>query len=85
MRGKPVTSLEELEAARLDHRSVIGEVWNRRPMPAAVLMNMSGTVILRRLRRGLWIYEKPKRRDPFGTGGFERQRKERDKRDHDAE
>lgn len=65
-----VKTLEQLAQLALDKRSVqrIKMPWGmfNRPMPAAVLLRMTGEVILRAFRDGIYVYEKRESRLTFG-------------------
>jgi hypothetical protein len=59
--GIRVTTLEGIALAREGRRSLVCPsvyCW-RTPRPAAVILNLSGEIILRLLREGLYLYEKP--------------------------
>ena len=64
-----VTTLEELDTARFFRLSVVcptSRAWNK-PKPAAFIMNLSGDIILKLIRRGLYIYEKGTIYDDIGV------------------
>lgn len=58
--GKQIKTLEELNTAAKNRQAVISVIFDKfsRPMPAAVLLNMSGNTILCRIRLGVYVYEK---------------------------
>ena len=61
-RGEQVMSLAQLKGLAMAKRSVVGDPTPvKSPRPAAFIINMSGTTILRLLRHGLWVYEKGRR------------------------
>ena len=60
MRVETLAQLKEL--AVIQHKAVIcptSVVYNR-PIPAAVIINMQGSIILNLFIQGLYVYEKPK-------------------------
>lgn len=54
-----IETLEGLEAAMNDHRAVVipGTVWEK-PKPAAVIIHLPALVLLRLLRKGIYLYER---------------------------
>lgn len=56
--GKQIKTLRQLDAARMAKKSVIGNIgmFRHGPRPAAFVINMTGSVILSMIRRGLYIY-----------------------------
>ena len=62
MNGKPgdrIDTLHELGEVAKERRSVIvPSMYTPKPQPAAFVINMSGTTILRWLHTGLFVYEK---------------------------
>lgn len=64
-----IKTLEQLDCAAQKRRSVYKKTFPlgmfNRPMPAAVLLRMTGEVILRAFRDGLYVYERAKRDNPF--------------------
>lgn len=63
MKGQPILSLDGLEYAVKNKKAVTCPGTNMSgPIPAAFLMNMSGTIIIRLIKRGLYIY-KPKEKE----------------------
>lgn len=66
---KKVKTLEELQNAAFEKKAVKSEkrgMCFERPIPAAVILNMAGTTILRLFQDGLYVYEKPKRGKGWG-------------------
>ena len=59
MRGRQIATVEDVQALALEHRSVCMDAEGQRPMPAAVVVNMPAAVVLSRLARGLYVYERP--------------------------
>ena len=55
---KKIKSLQGLKRAAINKRAV---VFHGRPVPAAVVMNFTGALILSLIKRGLPIYEKNKK------------------------
>ena len=55
-----INTLEQLEDAFEQKRAVVFNIGIRdqRPIPAVVFMNMAGTIIARRLKRGTYIYRR---------------------------
>lgn len=69
-RGWQVKTLEDLARLRKERRAVIGLDPSSvtKPLPAAIVLNMPGSVILSRIYFGLYVYEKPKaKEEPDGT------------------
>lgn len=62
MKGMQITSLEDLSAARDQKRAVSCHGWSMGARPAAFVMNLSGEIILRMIRGGLFIHIPEKRR-----------------------
>ena len=65
---RQILSLEDLEWARIDRRAVYAPAdyhWNA-PMPAAFIMNLSGTIILRLIQIGLFTFNKPATSKRYG-------------------
>ena len=62
MKGRRITTLQELHEARRAKRSVccpsMHVFGKTRAKPAAFVMNMSGHVLWRMIEEGLYIYEK---------------------------
>jgi hypothetical protein len=55
-----INTLEEIHGASLMKRSLMYSGWAR-PVPASIVISMQGTMILRYIRKGLFLYEpKPK-------------------------
>ena len=61
---KKITTLEKLEQLALARRSVRFENSITRPLPATVVLCMTGRTIIGFMRRGMFLYEKP---TPKGT------------------
>lgn len=63
-----IETFEELEAAAQNKRSVVDvdprKRW-KRPLPAAIIIHMPAINVLFKLRRGLWLYQKSKKWEPF--------------------
>ncbi len=59
---KRITNLEELDVVRHQKRSIVvpGTVWDK-PRPAAFVMNLQGHRLLPLFRKGMYLYEKPKK------------------------
>lgn len=63
MRQKRVRKLEQLGTLAYDRKAVVlksGRFFTKKPLPAAVILNMQGTSILRLLTDGLYVYDKGK-------------------------
>jgi len=60
--GKKIRSLPQIRKAIADRRALIcpGSYCFDRPIPAAVIINMSGTTILGLINKGLHLYKKAK-------------------------
>ena len=59
MKGKRVRTLKGLAALVRKRKAVVGNaVWCRRYIPAAMVINMPGSVILVGIRAGMWEYRK---------------------------
>ena len=56
----PITNLEELRWAALHHRAVVcpKSVGFVRPRPAAFVINMSGDILLRMFKSGMYLHMK---------------------------
>jgi len=55
-----INGLEELQQAALNRRAVViphSWVW-RKPKPAAVIINLPGSVLIRLFNMGIYLYEK---------------------------
>lgn len=60
MKHRKIRTLEDLRVAVSARRAVFVpgySVW-KNPRPAAFVINMSGTMILRMIRKGMFLYEK---------------------------
>ena len=59
-RAVPITNLEGLQWAALHHRAVVCPKWTGfvRPRPAAFVINMSGDVLLRMFKSGMYLHTK---------------------------
>jgi hypothetical protein len=59
-----ITTLGQLAEAMLQKRAVVvpGTVWSA-PRPAAVIMQLQGTMILKLIGKGMYLYNKPKKED----------------------
>lgn len=56
---KQITLLEEIEdAAKAKRALVLQYPGMKQRMPAAFVMSMQASQVLRMIRRGMWIYEK---------------------------
>lgn len=58
MKGAKIKTVEALERASENKRSVIGSGPFTNPKPAIVALNMACSVVLANIRSGLFIYEK---------------------------
>ena len=60
VRMVPITNLEGLRAAALHRRAVVCPEWVGfvRPRPAAFVINMSGELLLRMFRSGMYLHIK---------------------------
>lgn len=60
---RQIKTLHQLAKAAENRKAVISGGWYlpMKPMPAAVLINMTGSVILKVLNNGLYIYERNKK------------------------
>jgi len=59
--GHQIETLQQLYRARAFKKSVVvprHPIWGRRPMPAAVFMNLSGEIILKLFESGMYVYMK---------------------------
>jgi hypothetical protein len=56
--ARRIRTLAEIEQLRADKRAVTcpGSVTFRGPLPAAFIINLSGEIILRLIRYGLYVY-----------------------------
>lgn len=66
MRGKRIRSLKELEKASVNKKAVTCTGTNFKCVPAAVMLNMQGRLLLRLLDRGMFIYKIPIRKPGYG-------------------
>ncbi len=59
---KQIKTVEQLRKAAEQGKAVIGSCMflSRRPSPAVFILHMQCTQVLWILKRGLWIYEKPR-------------------------
>lgn len=59
-RGKQITNLYALEVARLERRAITctRSPCFKGPIPAAFIVNLSGAILLRLFRGGMYIYKK---------------------------
>ena len=59
-----ITTFGQLAEAMIEKRAVIvpGTVWGK-PRPAAVVMQLQGTTILRLINKGMYLYNKPKKKE----------------------
>lgn len=64
MKGRQIFTLCELKEVANAKRAVIvpGTVWHK-PKPAAVMMNLIGANLLTLFGYGMYIYEKPKKKE----------------------
>lgn len=63
MTGRQIHTLLDLVIARTERKSVIGNrFFLNKPIPAAVMLNMSGEIIFRAISDGLWEYKKEQRK-----------------------
>ena len=55
-----VETLQDIEQLRFDKRALVCPriAYMRKPKPAAIVINFSGTQILQLIRAGLYVYEK---------------------------
>ena len=61
MKGKRIMHAKTIRELVDRKRAIIGEpVWCRRPIPAAMVINMPLRMVLVGIDMGLWIYEKKK-------------------------
>ncbi len=66
MTGRQIKTLEKLRHAAYSHQSVVcprHPCWAWPPKPARFMMNLSGEIILRLMRSGMFVYKKPRRKD----------------------
>ncbi|MDI9430465.1 MAG: hypothetical protein QM570_01950 [Planctomycetota bacterium] len=58
-----ITTLAELSRLVTSKRSVVvpTRIWAAKPIPAAVVINMTGTIIMGMFKAGMYLYE-PKRK-----------------------
>lgn len=57
-----IATLFEIELAAENKRALVSKgCFGNRPKPAAVWMNLAGTIILRSIKSGLFIYTKPEK------------------------
>jgi len=62
MKGEQIANLNDLFLLARSRRSVVCKRFaSGKPMPAAVMMNQQGHVLLRAFYDGMWLYEKPKK------------------------
>lgn len=62
-----IKTLDQLDKCAHDRKAVaIKEPYGlcSKPMPAIFLMNMNGSIILSRIRAGLFVYKSPKKIKP---------------------
>lgn len=62
MKGPRINTVEDLAHVAKQRRSVVRGCDPHSPMPAAVMLNMQGRVILQVIKGGLFVYERAERR-----------------------
>lgn len=62
--NKRIKTIKALEQAANQRRAVVipGTVWEK-PKPASVILHLPGMVILRLLKRGIYLYASPKKKE----------------------
>jgi len=70
MKGATINNLSDLHAAALSRRAIICNRFGAgRPIPAAVMMNQQGRVLLKVFKSGAYVYEKFKPEENKETVG----------------
>jgi hypothetical protein len=69
MKGRRITTLNQLAAARDMRQSVVCP-WSNfaSPTPAAFMIHLSGSLLHRAMENGMWVY-KPMSKKRYGTKG----------------
>ena len=57
--GDAITTLEQLHAAAMSKRSVIGIGTHGKPVPAAIALCWQGGMLLMHMSQGLFLYNRP--------------------------